>query len=215
MRRAKIVPLSPTGFPREQDLMFPFPQPKSNPVSPEKEIKNRTKAKYRHPQDQAQHSGMEHQTTMIASPPPPPPPSHQTMLNGHSGDKDLKRENGEDERDNARTRDVCSPPLPLPPTPEPSIPSIPSHQAGIKSPPPPSPPTFSPSQCTPNQEEHDRKSISEDATKTNLDGVKSDNDAQKIRYYIIPSPAPSSIPQEAAPKETPNTKGNKIRFILK
>jgi hypothetical protein len=29
---------------------------------------------------------------------------------------------------------------------------------------------------------------------------------QKIRYYIIPSPAPSSTPKEAAHKEAPNTK---------
>ena len=210
MRRAKIVPLSPTGFPREQDLMFPFPQTITNTKTPDKEHKKKA-AKHRHTPEQTQPSTTRPETTTAVSPPPPPPQSSELMLNGHGGD--LNMAGVEDERDNTGVREVCSPPLPLPPTPEPSLQQQFQAIPGIKSPPPPSPPTLTPSHQ--GQEQQDRKEIVEDSTQSNLDNVNGDKETQKIRYYIIPSPAPSSTEKEAVTKVAPDTQGIKNRINLK
>ena len=156
MRRAKIVPLSPTGFPREQDLMFPFPQTDANTKTPDKEHKK--KAKLRHTPEQNQPTTTKPETKTAVSPPPPPPQPSELILNGHGGD--LNRAGVEDDRDNTRVREVCSPPLPLPPTPEPSLQQQVEAIPGIRSPPPPPPPIFPPSHQ--GQEQQDRKEIVEE-----------------------------------------------------
>ena len=209
MRRAKIVPLSPTGFPREQDLMFPFPQTKTNSETPDKEHKK--KAKHRHTPEQTQPSLTKSESTKAVSPPPPPPQSSELMLNGHRGE--LNKAGVEDERDNTGVREVCSPPLPLPPTPEPSLQQQFQAIPGIKSPPPPSPPTLPPPHQ--GQEQQHRKEIVEDSTQTNLENVNGDKETQKIRYYIIPSPAPSSTEKEAITKVAPDGQGIKNKIVLK
>ena len=206
MRRAKIVPLSPTGFPREQDLMFPFPQTNSNAKTPDKE--HRKKAKHRHTPEETQPSTTKPETKTPFSPPPPPLKSSELMLNGHGGDPNWA--GVEDGQDDTGVREVCSPPLPLPPTPEPSLQQQFQAIPGIKSPPPPSPPTFLSSHQ--GQEQQDRKEVVEDSTQTNLDNVNGDKETQKIRYYIIPSPAPSSTEKEAVTKGAPDTKGIKNRI---
>ena len=205
MRRAKIVPLSPTGFPREQDLMFPFPQTDANTKTPDKEHKK--KAKLRHTPEQNQPTTTKPETKTAVSPSPPPPQPSEIMSNGHGG------EDVEDQRDNTGVREACSPPLPLPPTPEPSLQQQFQAIPGIKSPPPPSPPTFPPSHQV--QEQQDRKEIIEESTQANLDNVNGDKETQKIRYYIIPSPAPSSTEKEAITNVAPDTQGIKNIIVLK
>ena len=209
MRRAKIVPLSPTGFPREQDLMFPFPQTKTDIKTPDKEHKK--KAERSHTPGQTQPSATKPETKTAVSPPPPPPQSSAIMLNGHGNG--LNRPDVEDERDNTGVREVCSPPLPLPPTPEPSLQQQFQAIPAIKSPPPPSPPTLPPPHQ--GQEQQDRKEIVEDSTQSNLDNVNGDKETQKIRYYIIPSPAPSAIEKEAITKVAPDGQGIKNKIVLK
>ena len=192
MRRSRIVPASPTGFPREQDLMFPFPQngqqeketPKKKP-SPSPSVKK--------PRTETDHPSM-------ISPPPPPLPSSSNLTNGHSHHEDSIT-NGHDPRNGIR--EIVSPPLPLPPTPEPAS-NVP--QADIKSPPPPSPPMPIDQDIDAEVERTTRKNTRD----TKVNNGDEEKEEQKVRYYIIPSPGPSSTPKkEASPVKT---RGRLCRF---
>ena len=181
MRRSKIVPASPTGFPREQDLMFPFPQngQEENTTSKTSKKKPSSSPSVKQPRTETDHSA-------VITPPPPPLPSTANMINGHSQNGDAIT-NGHGQRNG--TREIVSPPLPLPPTPEPAS-NIPLYN--VKSPPPPSPPI-------PNDQEIDAEV--EQATEKNggdnkISDENEEKEAQKVRYFIIPSPGPSGTPKK-------------------
>ena len=190
MRRSKIVPASPTGFPREQDLMFPFPQT-------DKQEKERSISPRKKPSPPVKKSRTETDHSATITPPPPPLPTSPPLLNGHSHNGDTIR-NGHNQQNGLR--EVISPPLPLPPTPEPAS----SGQlTGIKSPPPPSPPM---------QLGRDEDSeVEKVTTKASSDKIlNNEKEEQKVRYFIIPSPGPSSTPmKEASPVKL---RGKSIRM---
>ena len=180
MRRSRIVPSSPTGFPREQDLMFPFPQEKESSkdskLTPVKDVQRPSK------DDHA-----------IRTPPPSP------MMNGHNGGNEHVFTNGRND-DQDEIPETTSPPLPLPPTPEPSSHLLPSSVNGVKSPPPPSPPI-------PGEQNAQRQSTESNSETNSIKEAKEDKEQQKVRYYIIPSPAPSS-PKQEKENSPPQTKGS-------
>ena len=190
MRRSKIVPASPTGFPREQDLMFPFPQ-KEEKESTKNDKNTRAKDVLRQTID-------DHTMPTTITPPP--------LLNGHNTQNGANIiTNGCLNDDKDEIPETTSPPLPLPPTPEPSSQVLPSTVNGVKSPPPPSPPIplmQTGEQSTHRQFEEPIHSVKES---------KEDKEEQKVRYYIIPSPAPSS-PRQQKEVSPPQRKGINIEI---
>ena len=169
MRRSKIVPASPTGFSREQDFTSPFPQakqPKEQKISNSK-IKSIIKK-----------SHQEDDSTVSITSPPAHLPSSTPMLNGHHSQNGDHAMNGVDQ-----IPEMYSPPLPLPPTPEPLCQV---QTTGVKSPPPPTPPL----EIAVNTQVQNQ--TVEPTGEIVTESSKEEKNAQKVQYYIIPSPVPLS-----------------------